>query len=58
MNLEELLDFHLEKDTADVIILDEEGKIISDSLHGDHYVFCQVIDVSYEKVARVKVKRS
>ena len=58
MNLEELLDFHLEKGTADVIIMDEEGNIISDSLHGELYVLCQVIDVSYEKVARVVVRRS
>jgi len=57
MNLEEFLDFNLEKDTADVVILDEDGKEISADLPGHDYIRCQVIDVRYEKVARIKVKR-
>lgn len=35
MNLEDFLDFNLEKDTADVVILDEDGREISNDLPGD-----------------------
>jgi len=58
MTLEKYLDNELRKDTSDVIIIDESGNEITKVLPGDTYDLVDVIDVTYEMVARIKIKRS
>jgi hypothetical protein len=57
MKLEQYLDQMLRKDTMDVVILDTQGKDISNILPGKNYAFCEVTDVSYQLIALIKVQQ-
>ena len=57
MTLEKYLDNELRKDTMDVVILDEQGNWISNTLPGDSYNQCKIISISYEVIAMIKVKQ-
>ena len=57
MTLEEFIDHHMDKDVHDVIIIDEQGNDITSELPGETYQMVKIIEVSYSKVARVKIKK-
>lgn len=58
MTLEKYLDKVLRSDASDIIILDELGSDITKDLPGDAYDLCDVLDVTYETVARIKIRMS
>lgn len=57
MTLEEFLDHHMDKDVHDLIIVDEHGNAIISDLPGKAYQMVEIINASYIKIARLKIKK-
>ncbi len=47
----------MDKDVHDVIIIDEQGNDITSEVPGESYQINEILEVSYFKVARVKIKK-